>query len=321
MLPGFDARPLQKSLNRLTGTQQNVAFLSRITPNFVNSGAMVAQRTTAGTLSTTRVIGQCDNVGVWASGGAVSAGTITQITSAVSGATGYACRAAGTTLTGSGQISHSIRMEARDALKYKNKTVSFSVVVDHDVGAPINYTLVAKKPTVADNFASTTTIATSGATSVLTAAGTKLTFNNVAIGDVSNGLELEVQAACGAVAAKNFNVTEFYIGIEALAGTYDAPDYDDELRRCKRYLISMLLEPLGIAKTVGLLYSGTFSYGTVMRAIPTLLPGAAFTTNAGSAGTVTAAYITTQSLLFTNPAANWTIDAFLNITGFLSAEL
>lgn len=214
--------------------------LRMLAPTFPNSGALVAQRATAGTLSTTRVIGQCDNIGVWASGGAVSAGTISQITTAISGATGYSCRAAGVTLTGSGQISHSIRMEAKDAIKCKNKTVSFSVQVDHDVGSTINYKLVVKKPTAADNFASTTTIATSANIAVVTATSSLLVFNAVALGDVSFGLELEVQAVCGAVTTKNFNVTEFYLNIEAVAGPYYATSYEQELDRCLRYLPSLI---------------------------------------------------------------------------------
>ena len=245
----------------------------RLAPSFVNSGAMVAQRTTAGTLATSRVIGQCDNIGVWASGGAVSGGNIQQTTTGP-GTSGYSCLASSVILTGSGQISHSIRMEARDAVKYKNKTVSFSVRVMHNVGSAINYTLVAKKPTVADTFTSTTIIATSGATSVLSATDTLLTFNNVAIGDVSNGLELEVQAVCGAVTTKAFNATEFYVAIEAAAGTYDAPDYERELAHCQRYLpvfnASTALDIVGNG-SIGASSTGqiTYFFKVPTRVIPT----------------------------------------------------
>lgn len=211
----------------------------RTGPNFANGSAMVGQRADAGittNLSTSRQIGGCDNIGVWASGGAVSAGTVARIASAISGSTGYASRAAGVTLTGSGKISHSIRMESRDALKYKNKTCSFSVKVDHDAGVNVGYTLVIKKANSADNFGATTTIATSGVSAIPTATGSTVTFNGVAMGDCSNGIEFEVQAACGAVTTKNFNCTEFCIDIAATAQSYVAPDYADELRRCQRYL-------------------------------------------------------------------------------------
>lgn len=216
-----------------------LAVTTAYAPNFVNSSCMVGQRSSAGittSLSTSRQIGGCDNIIVWASGGAVSAGTITQITTAISGTTGYASRAAGVTLTGAGQISHSIRMEAKEAVKYKNKTASFSVKADHDVGSAIDYTLVVKKADAADNFTTTTVISTGSASSVASATATTLTFDGVAMGDCSNGIELEVRAACGAVTTKNFNCTEFSIDMAAAARPYRAQDHATEVARCHRYL-------------------------------------------------------------------------------------
>lgn len=243
--------------------------LRLLAPTFPNSGALVAQRTAAGTLSTSRVIGQCDNIGAWASGGAVSAGTITQITTAISGATGYSCRAAGVTLTGSGQISHSIRMESKDSVKYKNKTASFSVQVDHDVGSTINYKLVVKKPTASDNFTSTTTISTSANIAVVTATSTLLTFNAVALGDVSFGLELEVQAVCGATTTKNFNATEFYVSIESTAGPYVASPIAVELVRCLRYYNANVFSTCGwCISATGVRFGYTYP---TMRAVPSLV--------------------------------------------------
>ncbi|MDH4483051.1 MAG: hypothetical protein QE279_10155, partial [Rhodoferax sp.] len=97
-------------------------------PNFPNASTQIAQRAAFTTnLSTARQIGQCDNIFMWVSAGAVSAGSLTQITSAISGTSGFAARAAGVTLTGSAVLSQSIRMESRDAAKYKNRMASFQV--------------------------------------------------------------------------------------------------------------------------------------------------------------------------------------------------
>ena len=225
----------------LLNPANGVLPVARRAPNFANSGAVVGTRATAGVttnLSTARLIGGCDNIGVWASGGVVAAGTITQYASAISGTTGYAARAAGVTLTGSGQISHSIRMEAKDAIKYINKTASFSVKVDHDAGVPVNYTLVVKKANSADDFSVMTIIATSSATAVASATATTLTLNGVAMGACGNGIELEVQAACGAVTTKNFNCTEFYADVQQTAQPYDASSYEEEVIRCCRSLPS-----------------------------------------------------------------------------------
>lgn len=266
----------------------------RTAPNFANSTAMVAQRSPITvSLSTTRQIGQCDNIIIWASGGAVSAGTLTQITTAISGTTGYAARATGVTLTGSGVISHSMRLESRDAVKYKNKTVSFSVKVDHDVGSNINYTLVVKKPTVADNWTSLTTISTSGTTSVATATGTTVLFEGVSVGDCTNGLELEVQAACGAVTTKNFNCVEFSADIASTAQTFAAPDYAEEFTRCERYLPSV--------RGVGIMGWGSINSSTI--------------------GVITV-FFTTPARAVVTGILNSTVGSFqLNVTGVANGAL
>lgn len=265
----------------------------QIGPNFTNASTMVAQRGTAGTLSTTPVVGQCDNIGMWASAGAVSAGTIAQITTAISGASGYAARAAGVTLTGSAVLSQSIRMESRDALKYKNQTASFQVKVDHDVGSAVNYTLVVKKPTVADNFGTRTTIATSSATSVASATGTTLKFEGVALGDCSNGLELEIQAACGAVTTKNFNVTEFQVEINPTATTWNGRSIAEETEACQRLLPSWSASannapvPMQCGGASATAATGAFSFKTSTRIAPTALtnsPGSQFSVLRPSTG-------------------------------------
>lgn len=61
-----------------------------------------------------------------------------------------------------------------------------------------------RKPTAADNYASTTTIGTCTAIPVATGTDTLITFPNVSLGDVSTGIEIQVDAACGAVTTKNF---------------------------------------------------------------------------------------------------------------------
>lgn len=215
-----------------------VAPPKRTAPNFVNSSCRVAQRQTAPALTTARQIGRCDNVGVWASGGAVSAGTIDQYF-------GTACEAVGVTLTGAGQLSMSIRMEAKDSIMYAGGIAgvigraSFSVEVTNSGAVAMNYVLVVKMPTTPDVFSSTVTAATSSPISVAAGATAMLTLNNVNIaasGLLANGLELEVQAQCGAVSGINFFAQNFYVNVEATAGTYDAPDYEKELARCRRYL-------------------------------------------------------------------------------------
>jgi hypothetical protein len=204
-----------------------------------NGCCQVAQRNNLTiSLTTARLIGQVDACALWASGGAVSAGTLTQLaTGALAGGTGYAARAAGVTLTGAGVISFATRMEARDAKKFKNQTCSFQIAVDHDVGSSVNYTIIAKKVTTTDDvFSALTTISTGSPIAVATATGTLLTFQSIAMGDCSHGIEFEVQAACGAITTKNFNFTEFAVDIGSVCPTFCGNPYEVDLAMCQRYL-------------------------------------------------------------------------------------
>ncbi|BDD90857.1 hypothetical protein PanNE5_02970 [Pandoraea sp. NE5] len=217
---------------------QSVAGISGSPSNrnkLVNGWAYIAQDT-ARSLSTSPQYGLVDMVAAWASGGSVSAGTITQDTASPVGRTGYAVKLAGVTLTGSGQVSWRYRMDAAEALKLKNQTSQFQIAVQHDVGSAINYTVVVRKPTVADNYTGTTVISTSSAVSVPSGTPTKLVpfASGVALGDVSNGIEIEVQAACGAVTTKNFWFTEWQIEEGMVAGPFEYRPISIDMPACER---------------------------------------------------------------------------------------
>lgn len=201
----------------------------------VNGWAYIAQDA-ARVLSTSPQYGLVDMASGWASGGAVSAGVITQDTASPVGRTGYAFKLSGVTLTGSGQLSWRYRMDAAEALKFKNQTAQFQIAVQHDVGSPINYTVVVRKPTAADNYTSTTVISTSAAVSVPSGAPTKLVpfASGVALGDVSNGIEIEVRAACGAVTGKNFWFTEWQLEEGTVASPFEYRPVSLDMPACER---------------------------------------------------------------------------------------
>ena len=163
-----------------------------------NGGCQVAQRA-AVNLSTSFQYGAVDRFMAAVTAGTVSAGTIAQATSSPAGRTGLALQLSGVTTSGSAVVSAKQRIESRDAILLKNQNGSISLHVYQDTGSAINYTITLRKPTAADNYASTATIATSSAISVPSATDTLITFANQALGDVSAGLEVLIDAACGAV--------------------------------------------------------------------------------------------------------------------------
>lgn len=203
----------------LNFARKDAGASATVAAGLVDGGCLYAQGAVAN-LSTSPQYGTIDMCSAWASGGTVGAGTITNDTAAPIGLTGKAMRLSGVTLTGSGQTSERRRMESANAVKWKNKTASFQVNVQHDCGAGVNHVLVVRKATALDNFTSTTVIATSSAVSVPTATGTVLKFENVALGDCTNGLEIELQRVCGAITTKNFWATEWQIDEGSIAKPY-----------------------------------------------------------------------------------------------------
>ncbi|WAL81467.1 hypothetical protein OYT13_16640 [Pandoraea sp. XJJ-1] len=240
-----------------------------------NGWAYIAQDAVR-SLSTSPQYGLVDMASGWASGGAVSAGTITQDAASPVGRTGYAFKLAAVTLTGAGQVSWRYRMDSANALEFKNQTAQFQIAVQHDVGAAINYTVIVRKPTALDNFASTTTIATSASTSVSSGTPTKLIPfpAGQALGDVSNGLEIEVQAACGAITAKNFWFTEWQLEEGTKATPFEFRPITVDTAACERVFQKIgfsantyTLGQRGNAAAANTQYMNAF-YRTRMRAAP-----------------------------------------------------
>ncbi len=248
----------------------------------LNGGAVIAQR--AGltfNLSTTAQNAQVDAYAAWATGTAVSAGTIIQDTAAPVGRKGYAVKVAGATITGTGIVYCRHRIESFDARQFKNQTCSFSARVYQDTGGPINYTIVIRKPsTTPDTFGSVAVIGTSAAQSVATGTDTLITFQGLAMGDTSNGIEIEIQAACGAVTTKDFWFTEFKAEEGAISTPYEHKTFADDNAECLRRLWIMgggnlyeqIAEGLATAATTANLQA---VYPVQMRAAPTLSISAA----------------------------------------------
>lgn len=210
--------------------------VSQTLPLIDNAACQVKQQAGTTNLTTSPQHAKVDRFSAWASGGSVSAGTIGQNTAATIGRAGYSLQLAGVTLTGSGKVSVRHRMEAAQARHLRNTNVSFGVAVLHDCTGPINYVVTFRKPTVEDDFTSTTFIANSAGQSVATGAGDRVTFDNQAIGDVSKGLEIEITAECGAVTTRNFEFTEFTIASAASVPPFvPLRGFADMLAACQRF--------------------------------------------------------------------------------------
>jgi hypothetical protein len=204
----------------------------------INGDCQVAQRATR-TLNTAYGFGSVDMFMAKATGTAVNAGTVNQMaTGAHVGISGYALRVQSATITGTGIVFACYVVSSKTAQKLVNKALSFGVDVYHDVGSTINYTIIAKKPTVADNYSSTTTIVTGSAQAVPTATKTRITFENINtgnIGDISNGLQIEIKVECGAITTKNFEFGEFFLNIGTKALDFYPRGFETEYDLCQLF--------------------------------------------------------------------------------------
>lgn len=170
-----------------------------------------------------------------ATGLVVTAGTFGVTAAANIGAAGKAFKFAGVTLTGTGILYHRYRMEAADAVKYKDQTISISLRVYHDVGSARDYTIFVSKADSADNFGSVTAISDSGAQSIESATASDLKYLAVAMGDCSDGVEVEIKIEAGAITTKNFELTELQFELGIIKTDFEYRNVGPELALCQRY--------------------------------------------------------------------------------------
>jgi len=200
----------------------------------INGGMVVNQRAAVFALSGTGQYVVDRMIGL--AGGTVTAGSIGQATTGQAGSSGYIMYFSGVTITGSGTIIQKYRMEAKDAVQFKNQIASFSAKVYHDVGSAINYIITVRTPTTtADVFSAVTDISNSGNISVANATSTEIKYENIWVGDCSKGIEIEVKAVCGAITTKNFQFAEFQFNKGAVALPFVCGTFEEELTACMRY--------------------------------------------------------------------------------------
>lgn len=312
-------------------TDSNNMLVANIYRNFIINGSCAVGQRAAPNLSTTSQYGKTDRFRCHATGTAVSAGTINQSVASPVGRTGNALHLSGITITGTGIIFVRHRIEAKDALDFKNQVASFGVNVYHDVGSSINYTVTIRKATAADNFASTTDIQASSAQAVANTTGTRVVLQNVSMGDCSNGIEIEVKIECGAVTTKNFYLTEFQFNRGAVAMSFQPPTFAEDLEQCMRYYeksynyatapgtgslltagqsISAASQPgllMGTANSSGGRVWGRMEFHVRKRVAPTM----AYWDMNGNASAMTVFDANAGSA-----AHNNTADAFRSITGY-----
>lgn len=260
----------------------------------VNGGMAVAQRATlttsanslGDTLGSTAKIGKVDGFAGYASAGTITAGTLTQDTSATIGDSGNALLVSGLTMTGSAKWCFAHRIEAKDATALKNKAAIFACRLLHDIGSSKNAVITISKPTTtADDFSSLTTIATSASLPVADATGTQISLAVTDMGDCSKGISIVVELDTGAITTKAIRTTEWMlVRGAAIPAAFPAAPFADDLARCQRYFYKSFPYATAPATNAGVngsrgatYYANTtgvtlnFELPQTMRASPTVI--------------------------------------------------
>ena len=166
----------------------------------------------------------------------MTAGTFGQTAASTIGITGYAHRINTATITGTGVLRLRTRLEARDCVRFKNQSATFSCVVRHDVASAVNYVVYVRYANAADNFTTVTEIANSGNISVPSITSTPLIFSNISMGaNCVNGVEVEIYVNCGAISTRTFDFTELQLENGVVSTTFEQITYTDVLQMCQRH--------------------------------------------------------------------------------------
>lgn len=309
---GTDGQILAADSSQATGLRWMDLLNSIYRQALINGGCQVNQAVTAVNLTSGKLFGPVDMFYAKGQGTAVSAGTITQSSSPNCGGTGYSLKLSGVTLTGTGKINAYTFIESVNAKFYKNKYSSFGVKVYHDVGSAIDYVIKINKANSADNFSAVTNISTATAQSVANTTETLIKFQNVSMGDCSNGIEIEIEASCGAITTKNFEFSEWQFNLGSILLPFSCRNFGDEQRNSQRYYekSDKYTDAPGTANTDGMIfkiassaydfYDGTVSFSVNKRTLPTMTY---YSYSTGASGKIRD-FTTSSDLTFTNASNN-----------------
>jgi hypothetical protein len=211
------------------------ALISEFSPinhkNYITNGNCAsAERQDFTLVNNTWAYGKVDRFQGQASGTAVSAGKLTH--SAFSGKAYVKFETV--TITGTGILRLRHRIEAKDAENFVNQNASFSCSLYHNIGSAMNCVVTIRKANAADNFSATTTIATSSSISVPDNSESSVKYENVAMGDCSNGIEIELQMNCGAITTKDFLIRQFQFELGGFATQFEYEPVPITRLKCKR---------------------------------------------------------------------------------------
>jgi hypothetical protein len=157
----------------------------------------------------------------------VTAGTMQSGTLSGLGSTSRQAKMAGVSGDSSSIVEWRFRVASAEARRFANETCSISAAIRQESGLTATTTIAVYKANAADDFSATTLV---GSTSTNVASSTNATiqYAGLAMGDVSNGIELVIRCQPGAAfVTKDFYLTDIKIEIGATAADFSPPSYQE----------------------------------------------------------------------------------------------
>jgi hypothetical protein len=232
--------------------------------NYLVDGAPSVAQGSVGNLGSALTYGFFDS---WKCGLIVGAAPSGLITSSVSGlgrnVTGLACT--GVTATGAATLRFRTFIEAKNAADLRSAVASFRCLLSTGTPTP-SWQITISKANAPDNFAAITQIAQSSLTPF--AALATPTLANVAMGDPSNGICVDLDVSAPLFAGRTINVAEAMLVEGALPTIYPYEDFGAVLQRCQRYYQKSFGYTVAPAQNVGSVVGAASYHGVVAGANP-----------------------------------------------------
>lgn len=200
---------------------------------FINGSCRVESDGGSVSISGSYQESEVDGVYVKAAGTPTN-GTADRVKTTLCGTSGYAMEVTDLTTGSGGTVDYRFRFNSVDCRDLVNGAAIFQCNVYQNTAASKSYTISISKATAEDNFTTTSNIGTSSGTSVSDSTNTKISYSIADMGDCSNGIEVIVSCACGAVTTKDFYIGDIVFRKGQAEITFEQEPYDRDYTALKQ---------------------------------------------------------------------------------------